>query len=317
MAGILNNKERLIDFIITEEGKRQATAGQMKFQFVTFTDMHTFYESSGSLEPDVAEDASDRIFFEAYGKYQDVIVPELEPGNSMRPFRTSDFSIAGQEVASGTFSVGYSTQATQLTGSALQNDVGRAIHGIGQNFENLGLLATDDPFNTTTGFSLNKTTGSFNIWDDMPTEKSPSGIVSLATAPSIFSDRRFSHFPNFKYLPPVNVDQPGGDPGAPLGNYPVLNEPIEATYSEFKERLRNMQSTDFTFSDTSRDNNLIGQFFEANIMGLEKLSIIDYGEFADNDPLKPSKRVFFVGKLLRDGVAGAETFLNIFTLVFE
>ena len=92
MAGILNNKERSIDFVITHEGKRQAGTGEMQIQFATFTDMHTFYETSGSQQiPELAEDASDRIFFEAHDRFQDVIIPELEAGFSLRPFRTQDF----------------------------------------------------------------------------------------------------------------------------------------------------------------------------------------------------------------------------------
>ena len=99
MAGILNSKERIIDFIMTEEGKRQASSGQMKIEFASFTDRHTFYEVSSSAGsgdpiglPGVAEDASSRIFFEATNRYQDVIVPELEGGDSLRPFKTSEFT---------------------------------------------------------------------------------------------------------------------------------------------------------------------------------------------------------------------------------
>ena len=70
------------------------------------------------------------------------------------------------------------------------------------------------------------------------------------------------------------------------------------------------------FSDTSRDNNLVGQMFEFDSTGIEKLSIVDFGEFGDNDPYSPGKRVFFVGKVLKDD-SGSETFLNIFTVVFD
>jgi hypothetical protein len=314
MAGILNSKERMIDFIITEEGRRQATAGQMKFQFATLTDTHTFYAASGSKQPDIAEDASDRIYFETTQKYQDVIVPELTPGNSMRPFRVKDFIIDGLTVASGTFGVGYSTQLINLTGSRLANHVGRAIDAIGQNFENLRILATIDPFAETTGFEVNNHTGSFHVWTDMPTDKSPDGHVNLDLTPSLFSDRRFSHFPNFKFMPPKNVDRPGV-PGALLGNYPQLNEPPRDRWEDFEANI-GTQYEDFTFPQTSRENNLVGQFFEVNTKGIEKLSIIDYGEFELEDPLAPPKQVFFVGKLLRDSV-GAETFMNIFTVVLE
>ena len=103
MAGILNNKERIMDFLVTKEGRRQAASGQLMIRYATFTDHHTFYRASGSNG--VAEDATDRIYFEATSRYQDVVVPELEPGTTSisRPFRTEDFSISGKTIASGTF----------------------------------------------------------------------------------------------------------------------------------------------------------------------------------------------------------------------
>ena len=57
MAGILNAKHRVIDAIITQEGRRQVAAGDLQIKYVTFTDRHTFYESSGSNN--VAADAGD------------------------------------------------------------------------------------------------------------------------------------------------------------------------------------------------------------------------------------------------------------------
>ena len=109
MAGILNKKERMLDVIVTSEGKRQATQGQLKIAFASFTDMHTFYQGSGSF--DVAETADTRLFFEATNRVQDVVVPELEPGNSLRPFRTGDFFVDGHTMASGSFKVGFIDRA--------------------------------------------------------------------------------------------------------------------------------------------------------------------------------------------------------------
>ena len=141
MAGILNSKERIIDFIMTEEGKRQASSGQMKIEFASFTDMHTFYEVSSSIGsgdpralPGVAEDASSRLYFEASNRFQDVIVPELEAGNSLRPFRTSDFTFSGKILASGTFNVGFAEKLNILTGSKITNESMRSLNGITNNF---------------------------------------------------------------------------------------------------------------------------------------------------------------------------------------
>lgn len=316
MAGILDSKERVIDFIVTEEGKRQATSGQMKIEYAAFTDMHTFYATSGSQNPDVAEDASNRIFFEAADRFQDVLVPELVAGNSLRPFRTTNFQFDGHIVASGTFRVGYQKKVNILTGSKITSLSDKTLEGITQNFQDLRILATSDPFASTSGFEVSAPSGSFFYWDKMPMGRAFDGEVSLEAAESLFADKRFSHFSNFTYLPPVNVPTPGALKGVPLGLYPKLNEPEVQSFSQLQEVLKDMQLLDVKFTDTSRDNNLVAQVFEFSSTGIEKLSIIDFGEFDDNDPYSPGKRVFFVGKLYRDA-NGAETFMNIFTVVFD
>ncbi len=80
--------------------------------------------------------------------------------------------------------------------------------------------------------------------------------------------------------------------------------------------MSDKQSVEIQFDDTSRDNNLIGQVFEFSSTGIEKLSIIDFGIFTDDDPFSPGKQIFFIGKLYRDA-NGSETFMNIFTLEFD
>ena len=317
MAGILNNKERMIDFIVTEEGKRQATAGQMKFEYATFTDMHTFYEPTGSIkDPGVAESAATRIYFEASNRYQDVIVPELEAGNSLRPFRTKDFQFDGKIVASGTFRKGFQKKGVILTGSQIVNVSERSLDGITQNFTDQRILGTQDPFAQKSGFNLSLTTGSFYFWDDMPMGKTPNGKLSLEVADSLYSDSRFSHFANFLYLPPVNKPTPGNQEGTPLGLYPRLASNDTVTLQSLRESLKDNQYVEIEFNETSRDNNLISQFFEFTAKGVEKLSIIDFGMFEDDNPYSPGKHIFFVGKLFQDA-NGSETFLNIFTVEFD
>ena len=62
MSGILDNKKRIMDVVITQEGKRQMANGDIRIQFASFTDKHTYYEAdvvSGS------SDAQGRLYFEA------------------------------------------------------------------------------------------------------------------------------------------------------------------------------------------------------------------------------------------------------------
>tara|TARA_R110000851_G_scaffold288198_1_gene442285 strand:- start:252 stop:1223 length:972 start_codon:yes stop_codon:yes gene_type:complete len=323
MAGILNKKERLLDFIITSEGRRQAATGQLKVKFATFTDMHTFYRASGSYG--VAESADSRLFFEAANRHQDVVVPELQPGNSLRPFRTSDFFVDGKTIASGTFKLGFIKRGLVLTGSQIVDSKTTLLESITTNFQQQRILATEDQFDDTTDFVLSLTKKDFFVIPETKFDRAPPGLdalgnshheANLDTCLSLFRDRRFAHFPNFDYLPPVNVPSPEQDFGRRLGDYINLSEPADQSYKDILNSVKDRENCTIEFNDTSRDNNLVGQFFEFSKDGVEKLSIIDAGEFEDGDPISPGKHVFYVGKMLRDS-SGTETFLNIFTVVFD
>ena len=52
MAGILNNKERVLDFTITKEGRKQISSGRMRVEYASLTDRHTFYQATGSQAPE-------------------------------------------------------------------------------------------------------------------------------------------------------------------------------------------------------------------------------------------------------------------------
>ena len=73
---------------------------------------------------------------------------------------------------------------------------------------------------------------------------------------------------------------------------------------------------DVDFEETSNDNNVVCQVWEVSSGSLTKLRVIDFGEFEDSDPFSPGKHVFFVGKLRSDD-ADQNTFLNMFTVVFD
>ena len=319
MAGILDNKERVMDFIITDEGKRQAGQGEMRFKFATFTDLHTFYDVSGSIEnPDLASDGSERIFFEAQSRYQDVIVPELEAGMSMRPFRTKDFEVAGGNIASGSAFTGISSHPNLLTGSETTENIQRVLDGITQNFSDQRIINSIDEFSLFENLILAPTTGTYNLTGQTQFFRAgkETGEIALEDVPSIFQDRRFAHFPNFLYLPPENLPLPGAERGTVLGNYPSFAEKSIVSETEIDESLLNRDFTDVSFTETSRKNNIAIQFFESSKGNIDKLSVVDFGEFEDDDPLSPGKRIVYVGKILRDGF-GAETFACIFTVVID
>jgi hypothetical protein len=348
MAGILNSKERMIDFIITPQGRRQIADGRMKVEFASVTDRHTFYTSSNIDK--VAEDASQRVFFETYSSPSDMIFPEVdgtsESGN-VQPFRAGNLSIDGKIFASGTFNTGSVKFRDVLSGSKIVDKAEELSIGLLKHFEGLQLLGTEDVFSNSSDFKLSAQTGSFVITDQdiianngrgvylkdispvlpqivgvyppiMPVPQ--DGLVDLDTIPSLHTDPRFSHLPNYRYLPPVNLPLPLQAPGEEslvLGQYPDLASGNDI-YADIHPTgsLATRQNVLIEFEDTSRDNNIAAQMLEFSVDGVEKLSIVDYGIVPDPEDETVYRHIYFLGKLLKDGT-GSHTFINIFTLAFE
>jgi hypothetical protein len=323
MAGILNNKERIIDFVITDAGKKQAAIGELRINFASFTDLHTFYETSGSSEiPTLAADASDRIFFEAFNRYQDTIVPELEAGYSLQPFQTKDFTVVGSSIISGTFTpndISGSHGSNILTGSILGASLPMMLDGITENFGDQRIIGSVDEFSFYQDFQISPMTASFFIDNNTNYGRAGVGLqgnVMLDDVPSIFSDQRFADFANFKFLPPENVPNVGAESGSLLGNYPRLNEQEIISLDDMMNKLKSKQVQVFEFDKTSRTNNIVIQFFERGTGGITKLAVIDFGEFDDDDVESAGRRVLFVGKIKRDSF-GADTFVSVFTVVID
>jgi hypothetical protein len=317
VAGILDSKERIIDLVVTPEGRRQMNGGRFVMEYATLTDVGSFY--SGDPQPDgseVADDAGARIHFEAVARYQDVVVSELEDGIVMRPLRTSDVTLSGRSFLSGSSHDAALTYQNVLTGSALLEESERALRGIGTNFRDLRVLATEDPFSDNEGFRVTPNEiefGFVDVWN----RTGESGILDLEEAPSIFADKHFTHLPNFQYLPPVNVSKNNNNVAVPLADYSsFLPTNLSYGWQEILRDLRSRQNVTVGFPNTSRDNNLMGQFFEVTQSGVEKLTVVDFGEFEDGSVESKPHRVFFVGKMLRDA-SGTETFVKIFTLIAE
>ncbi len=157
----------------------------------------------------------------------------------------------------------------------------------------------------------------FNITPTVPFKKSEVRSINIEQIESLFQDKRLSHLPNFKYLPPVNTPTlPGGTPTS-LGAFPVIGQRKTAlTFDDIALDLKVKEHAVINFNPTSLQNNLVCQMFEVKQDLLQKLEVIDFGDIVTNDNLYPDKHVFFVGKVFIDNY-GAQTFVNMFTLVFE
>lgn len=306
MAGILDPKSRIMDVVLTQQGRRQIASGRMKIEYATFTDLGASYDATtdGSIE-----DPSSKIYLEALGDVSaDMITFETDDSGYLRPFTGDGIAVsAGGNLLSG---------STNLVGSVSQaSDF--LLQSITQSLGWNQIIGTNDPLAETTGFQVSQLSITFNVRDGFPFDSS-RGDVEWATLDSIESlqnDMRLSNLPNFKYLPPVN--SAGALAGKTLANYPDYNEKSDTDRIAMQSRLSQLESAEITFLETSSENNFIMQAFEIGTDSLiNKLDAIDYGYRSSlTDPQK-LVRTIFLGKIYFDS-SNDPTFINMFTLELE
>ncbi len=312
MAGILDPKKRFLDTYITQVGRDQLAHGELRFAFAVFSDNSTFYE--GSIDnPLVAEDASGRIFFEPVNRPQDQIIPEFDDDGQIN-FPAGDFDLLNGKLLQVSGSVGKSISGDQLISSA-----SLALTDCRDSFAALDPLRTEEVYTSTTGFEVSKKAIKFDVTPHWPLDLDRPLNIELEDAESLWQDARLTHVPNFKFLPPVNRLN-----NRPIREFPKLEQPEP---EDFDRLLKNIAAPvsrrrgagrageSIKFTATSKENNIVCQIFEVTSGSVDKLRMIDFGEFETNQP-GIGKHVFYAGKLLKDD-QGEDTFINLFTVVFE
>lgn len=301
--GLIDSKSRIIDFVLTAEGRRKMSEGNLNFAFASFTDKGTFYEAdvvSGS------SDASKRVFLEAPSSLPlDQISFETNDSGQLVPyFGGGDQLYLVNGLIGATGSLGSAISTANF--ASLSSEV---LEIAADNFRNLRIVGSRDDFDEDPGFELSQTEVNFTLTDEKPLK---SGLdltqITVDKTTKFFLDRRMQHVPNFSYLPPTDVDT-----GEAIGEFPIQNPDGSLSYEELTAQLVGKEVTTLTFPKTSQGNNLFCQMFETAKGRMTKLDVIDFGEINDQGQ---SKQVFFVGKVYVDKT-GNGSFLNLFVLVFE
>lgn len=355
--GILDSKTRVMDTIVTVEGRRQMGRGTFRPEFASFTDGQAFYEEdyvSGST------DARDRFLFEATSLPADKIF--LEYDDSGRLLGSPDNLVSPMPGLGGAGIMIKNSNESYLTyqklhdptqfGKAAQTLVTGSIDNINRHqFLGSNLPSDVNPKN----FELSTDTVSFVIDNYQPFGTLPNNTNrDIEELQPFLYDKKLSHLPNFKFLPPVN------NSGQKISNYENVNDAEIQSFNDLISRIGQIPSSlskieiekldlemfgnideafvnaakgaqddinfgkpreTIKFINTSLSNNIFADIHEINTndyeQTYEKISVIDFGSFIDrNDPIRPEKRVFFAGKV-KQGVGNLPVFINIFTLIFD
>lgn len=308
--GILDNKSRVLDVVVTTEGKRQLLNGKLKIVYASFSDAGMFYSAdaiSGSADP------TSRLSFEAVSLPSDQLTFESTElgdllGNDSMNHIMSNGKVVVYETSANTTQL---QTMTSLSGSAL-SDAAESILGLqNANFQKLMLLGTRDRFYDENEFEVGPNEVRFQMMNDKPIVDESVKIANVNSLDSLFSDVKLSQAPNFAFLPPRNKN------GKIFQGYRALGATQKLTYDQLSQELKSYERSGYCktvrFDPTSKDNNIVCQVFEQGFDSLKKLDIIDFGLHQTSNT---NVHVFFVGKLLVDSM-NTHTFVHIFTLVFE
>ena len=320
MSGILDSKTRIMDTIVTLEGRRQIANGKLQIEYVSFTDSTTFYD------PDVINGSADvttRLYFEQCHLPQDQITFEADDSGKLKPFKNNqgiNAAYAGQILSSSASG----SKLEYLSGSGFTSAAEALIASSLSNFKNLQALTTKDYVFDDGGFEIGPSNITFKRSKHSPVDTSYQ-IRSLSELDSLFNDKHLSREKNFKYLPPINKIEnktisrkdPAVITANKIGNYPDDHTIPEYSPLLLEKDLKLIENLGFlkkiTFDPASLTNNIVAQMFEINSNEINKLDVIDYGSYQYLDSIK---HAYFVGKVLIDD-NGCQTFVKMFTLVFE
>lgn len=331
MSGILDNKSRVIDAILTYEGRRQMAEGTFSVNYVTFTDAHVVYE------PDEQEghvDPTKKVYLEAFNTPQDQITFEADDSGRLTPFN-STFAEQKNLLSAGKLKkleINYDSGEitdTVISGSAFASQIEGVLSSSVDNFKKLQIISTLDRLYNDDQFSLNTNEIKFDIVESLDNIRLSTPTLATSTD-SLFNDKKLRNLVNFRWLPPVrkipsntNVDKTNAvdltQRGYGLGAYPPWGQIDKLTFLDIKSELKNYENYSKTiyFDPTSRDNDIAAQFFEITDNEARKLDVIDYGKVYNNSQnvKMATHHVFFVGKLITDD-NGTDCFIHLFTLLF-
>jgi len=259
-----------------------------------------------------------RIQLEATNLPQDTITLEADDSGRLTGFPISGsdrYIIRGGQILSSSSE----NETVVVTGSKYASLSERLLDSSIDNFKKLYILRSPDPIDfRERQFIVGPKEATFSITETRPFSTASISTANLNNVEGFFQDKRLSHIPNYQFLPPVNKPRLGTTEAEPLGEFINLNQEPILTFEDVEREIRQFEdmgyAQEFLFTETSRQSNIVGQFFESAQNELQKLDVIDFGLFTTSEGV--SKHVFFVGKIYNDDM-GVDTFVQLFTLVFS
>jgi len=328
--GILDPKTRIIDTLLTHEGRRQISNGLIDISYVTFSDAASFYEQAADGNP---TDVTERLTFEIASLPQDSITLKANDSGRIGSFRNENgvlvidgklyqqtAVITGSMIDDIELITG--TQFASLSDTLLQSSI--------DNYSKLYSLGSLNAVYDDTVFELDKTEVGYTITNEnylAPADQT----ANITMLPSFFEDENLLEIDNFQYLPPVQKFDESSIPVSDskqivetsklVGNYASWHMKTKRSYAQIKEELDSMREKGFEqiveFKSSTDMNRIFIQAYEASGHNeLTKLDMVKLDSVNTNDKNFPIKKISYLGRVFVDDNQNY-TFVKLFTMVLE
>jgi hypothetical protein len=300
--GLLNDKERVFDSILTDEGRRQLGSGRFKPAFYSFSDAGAVYSPLDTYATGSVPNSSIRtlLAFEAFPLPQDQVAYEADDSGGLRAFGNNNYfdtELGQVRVISGQLVAGWQNGTPQVLSSSAQfaSAAESVVSGTTDNFRRLMLLKSPDLLYTNRDqFIVDRSSVEFRINKTNTFLAGDMSANTIEASENMFSDRKLSHLDNFLYFPPINKKTVDNSTNIEIGDYSsAVNgnreiRTLEQLRAEFdnvviqngsvQERSISQRET-IKFSETTITNRIMGQMFEIGNGKITKLDVVDFGVF--------------------------------------
>ena len=334
MAGILDKKERVIDYKITANGRSQIQNGDIRFVYATFSDSSIVYNELDKSLTDSKRRISDELNylpFEVTSKVNDELNPEFDLTNFIKSSED-----AFLRVDSAVNDLTFDNAIQEIKNSEEKNN------NVSLSRKLLNLKYLD----TQSNFEVEKI--SFVNQDDIDNKKSFTFYSNQTRYPTLYNsvqdynelntlieDKRLSRKTNFKKLVPISsqnvalydeddykrsfTDQPDEfyvvkDYNKIVNTITDEDSPEDAIAKTIKNFMTNprLYKKEYSLKDFNKNDVFIFNMYEHSLtqegnsnnngenkkFSINKLSFIDLGEIFDKKEGK-NKRIFLIGKIIK------------------
>lgn len=296
MSGILDKKQRIMDFSLTRNGYEQTQNGDLRIKYATFTDKDAIYDIAENTI-DVADISSMPFHFESFHTYSDDVSPEVDLSsyvfdsdinNNIR--LTTDYDKSYIRINNGYISS--SLQDLSPLFDKIVNTISSSLEKqsiiLSENFVNIDLISRQRSNinikvskinDAQVDVEINDTLNLNNLNNDLLNNLQDKNYYTMQDGETFINDKNMiedSRFLNklpYKFLPPSNMNIAAITKNNKIFNFYNMNEDKRSAGKILVKTIKNIQNSNIAINEFNLQDI---QNIDQSVSILEKLSAQKY-----------------------------------------